>query len=223
MTTAWDGIIRYDKSTEKWQAITERDGLSNNETNDLLIDDDYIWVSAWGDASRYNKRTEKWEVLSGWRVLSGVTLGLFKGQDGVWFLYAWRDWGKAIATKYHNKTRSWTTLKIPRMKKGYFGKPTQVVENAHSVWFAVENQGLVRYNKASKDWTFFNEENGLADNYVIERSLVVDDDYVWVGTSDGLYRYNQKQEIWMTFTQSPLAQASRARKVYAVAADARYV
>ena len=221
VTTVWEGIKRYDKLADRWTTITEAHGLGNNETNDLLIEGDYVWVTGWGDASRYDRRTEEWEVFSSRRVLSGASLGLARGLDGVWLTYA--GWQDGIASKYHNKTDSWTTLKIPQMEGVDFDGTMQVVEAANTVWFTLEKQGLARYNKAAKGWTFFDEKNGLASNDLIEHSLVVDDNYAWVGTAGGLSRYDLKKEVWTTFTQSPLTRTLRESKVYAIAAEARYV
>ena len=39
----------------------------------------------------------------------------------------------------------------------------------------------------------------------------------------GLSRYDPKEEVWTTFTQSPLTRTLRESKVYAIAAEARYV
>ena len=223
VTTVWEGIKRYDKLTDQWGSITEADGLGNNEANDLLIDSDYIWVTGWGDASRYNRRTEEWEIFSSQRVLSGVNFGIYRGLDGVWLTYSgWNETG-AIASKYHNKTDSWTTLKLPQIEGVDFDRAKQVIETTDVVWFTADGQGLARYNKAAKDWTFFSEENGLASNDLIEHSLVVDDNYAWVGTAGGLSRYDLKKEVWTTFTRSPLTRTLRESKVYAIAAEGRYV
>ena len=221
VTTVWEGIKRYDKSTDTWTAITEAHGLGNNETNDLLIEGDYVWVTGWGDASRYNRRTEEWEIFSSQRVLSDVNFGLDRGLDGVWLTYS--GWSGALASKYHNKTDSWTTLNLPQTEGFDFGRTKQVVETSDTVWFAVDRQGLARYNKAAKDWVFFGEKNGLPSSKIIEHSLVVDDDYVWVGTAGGLSRYDLKKEVWTTFTRSPLTRTLREAKVYAIVAEGRYV
>ena len=186
VTTVWEGIKRYDKSTDTWTAITEAHGLGNNETNDLLIDGDYVWVTGWGDASRYNRWTEEWEIFSSQRVLSDVNFGLDRGIDGVWLTYSGWSGRGALASKYHNTTDSWTTLKLPQIEGVDFDRAMQVVETADAVWFTADEQGLARYNKAAKDWTFFSEENGLASNDLIEYSLVVDDNYAWVGTAGGI-------------------------------------
>ena len=223
VTTVWEGIKRYDKSTDTWTAITEAHGLGNNETNDLLIDGDYIWVTGWGDASRYDRQTGEWKIFSSQRVLSDVNFGLDRGLDGVWLTYSGWSGEGAIASKYHNTTDSWTTLKLPQMEGVEFDRTKQVVETADAVWFAADEQGLARYNKAAKDWTFFSEENGLASNDLIEYSLVVDDNYAWVGTAGGLSRYDLKKEVWTTFTRSPLTRTLRESKVYAIAAEGRYV
>ena len=223
VTTVWEGIKRYDKLTDQWSSITEAHGLGNNETNDLLIDSDYVWVTGWGDASRYNRWTEEWEIFSSKRVLSDVNFGIDKGLDGVWLTYSGWSGDGAVASKYHNTTDSWTTLKLPQIEGVDFDRARQVVETADAVWFTADAQGLARYNKAAKDWTFFSEENGLASNELIEYSLVVDDAYAWVGTAGGLSRYDLKKEVWTTFTRSPLTRTLRESKVYAIAAEARYV
>ena len=223
VTTVWEGLKRYDKLTDQWSSITEAHGLGNNETNDLLIEGDYIWVTGWGDASRYNRRTKAWEIFSSWRVLSGVNFGIDRGLDGVWLRYSGWSGEGAIASKYHNKTDSWTTLKLPQMEGVEFRRTMQVVETVDAVWFAADEQGLARYNKAAKDWTFFSEENGLASNDLIEYSLVVNENYAWVGTAGGLSRYDLQKEVWTTFTRSPLTRTLRESKVYAIAAEARYV
>ncbi len=223
VTTMWDGLKRYEKSTGTWTNVTEVHGLGDNEANDLLVDGEHVWVTGWGDASRYNRRTGEWNVFSRWRVLSGPNIYLSRGLDGVWLAYPWLSWGDAIASKYHNKSGSWTTLNVPEIERGYFGRTMQVVESIDSVWFAVEWLGLARYNKGSNDWTFFDEKNGLASGELHEHSIVVDENYVWVGTAGGLGRYDIEREVWTTFTQSPLTPIGRARKVYAIAAEARFV
>ena len=148
---------------------------------------------------------------------------LDRGLDGIWLTYSGWSGEGAIASKYHNKTDSWTTLKLPQIEGVDFDRAKQVVESTEAVWFTADRQGLARYNKAAKDWTFFSEENGLASNDLIEHSLVVDDNYAWVGTAGGLSRYDLKKEVWTTFTRSPLTRTLRESKVYAIAAEGRYV
>ena len=231
VSTAWEGIKRFDKLTEEWVTFAERDGLGHSETNDIFIDDDYVWITAWGDVSRYDRHTEEWESLSDDRVLSNITFGIHAGIDGFWMLYSWwRNWGEPVASKYHYSTQSWSELKTPRINRGrnhdyneWLGSPMQLIETPDNVWLAIEESGVARYNKAAKDWRFFTYETGLASNWLIEGSMVVDSDYVWVGTGDGLCQYDIKRDFWTTFTYAPMAEASSPRKVYAIAAEDRYL
>ncbi len=228
VSTAWEGIKRFDKSTETWETFSQRDGLGHGETNDILIDDDYVWITAWGDASRYNRRTGEWESLSEHRTTSRVTFGIQAGIDGFWMLYAWTNWGDPIASKYHYGTQSWSELKTPRISRnnGYnewFGAPRQLVETPEHIWLATQAAGVGRYNKATKTWRFLNFETGLANDWLTEDSMVVDDDCVWVGNDGGLSRYDKKTESWTTFVASRTSGAISPSKVYAVAADSRYV
>ena len=204
VSTAWEGIKRFDKSTERWETFSQRDGLGHGETNDILIDDNYVWITAWGDASRYNRRTGEWESLSEHRITSRVTFGIQPGIDGFWMLYAWTDWGDPIASKYHYSTQSWSELKTPRISRGkyyreWFGAARQLVETPENIWLATQATGIGRYNKATKDWRFLNYESGLANDQLAEDSIVVDDDYVWVGNDGGLSRFDKVAESWTTF------------------------
>ena len=230
VSTAWEGIKRFDKSTGEWQTFAERDGLGHSETNDIFIDDNYVWITAWGDVSRYNRRTEEWKSFSDDRVLSNVTFGIYAGIDGLWMLYRWLNWGEPVASKYHYSTQSWSKLKTPRINRGrntdynqWLGSPMQLIETPDNVWIATHGSGVARYNKASKDWRFFTDETGLASNWLIEDSMEVDDDYVWVGTEGGLSRYDKKKEFWTTFNRSPMAETPSPRKVYTIAAEDRYL
>ena len=146
-----------------------RDGLGHSETNDIFIDDDYVWITAWGDASRYNRCAEEWESISEHRTTSRVTFGIHPGIDGFWMLYDWLDWGDPIASKYHYSTRSWSELKTPRIgRRSNYREPVwaprQLIETSENIWLATEGAGIGRYNKASKDWRFLNYETGLASN-----------------------------------------------------------
>ena len=228
VSTAWEGIKRFDKSTETWETFSQRDGLGHGETNDILIDDNYVWITAWGDASRYNRRTEEWESLSEHRVTSRVTFGIQSGIDGFWMLHAWTDWGDPIASKYHYSTQSWSELKTPRISRGkyyreWFGAAMQLVETPENVWLATQSTGIGRYNKATKDWRFLNYETGLPHDQLAEDSMVVDDDYVWVGNNGGLSRYDKRTESWTTFIASRTSSAIGPGKVLAIAADSRYL
>ena len=179
-------------------------------------------MSAWGDVSRYDTRTDTWTIIDRRRVLSGVTMWMDKGQDGVWLMYSW---GSTIATKYHRPTDSWTTLSMHKTEENRWGEweLKQTVETDEDVWFATGWNGLLRYNKASKSWSVFDEKNGLASNRINDRSLLVNGDYVWVGTDRGLCRYDKRTETWLTFTQSQTARQFLERKVHAIAADGRYL
>jgi len=66
------------------------------------------------------------------------------------------------------------------------------------VWVGTAEEGLSRYNKATKKWDSFNLEAGLADNNI--RSITLDGKYVWIGTfSGGVCRFDLTTELWTTY------------------------
>lgn len=70
-----------------------------------------------------------------------------------------------------------------------------VTTNKHELWFATYGQGILMYNQTSGDWiTYSTQRNNLENDFFY--CLAVSDDYVWAGSSDGLYIYDRKRDFW---------------------------
>ena len=60
-----DGVARYapqeKKAFNRWKVYRKRDGLADNETTAIAVDDDYVWVGTrfWG-VSRFDKTLNRW-------------------------------------------------------------------------------------------------------------------------------------------------------------------
>ncbi|MDN3652955.1 EAL domain-containing protein [Thalassotalea ponticola] len=61
---------------------------------------------------------------------------------------------------------------------------TDVVESKHHLWFATWDSGVIGYHKESKQFSVYNEQNGLKNNFIAK--LLVVDDSVWVSTNKGI-------------------------------------
>ena len=213
------GLHRYNEFTGEWRDFTPRDGLAGRGAEWITADEDFIWVarSEWDrdsnrPLSRYNKKTKKWDTFSTSDVLASDTIRrIIATKDDVWILY--RPWNKKGVTRYDRRTGEWTTIKSGR-------GTLELATDDDYLWLAVPNNGLRRFHFASGTWTVFKDLTGLLHNHVDEYGLAVDDDYVWVGTLQGLSRYDKQKESWTPFTAMPTLSG---RTIRTVDTDERFV
>ncbi|MBL7795930.1 MAG: hypothetical protein JNJ90_05440 [Saprospiraceae bacterium] len=64
-----------------------------------------------------------------------------------------------------------------------------------NIWVATKGKGLAKYNRASNTFTWYDAENGLANNSTCRIEASNDDQVLWVSTHDGLSRLDVKTEI----------------------------
>ena len=72
---------------------------------------------------------------------------------------------------------------------------TGIAEEEGYLWVATYGQGIYRYSYADEKWINFSTKSGNLDNdlfYTIE----VSNNYVWAGTSEGLFIYTKKSNRW---------------------------
>lgn len=65
------------------------------------------------------------------------------------------------------------------------------------VWICTSGGGLLEYNYATGELNKYTTENGLPSNFV--NSIIISDGYVWIGTENGLCRFNPADKTTNTF------------------------
>lgn len=71
----------------------------------------------------------------------------------------------------------------------------EVTQNNHELWFATYGQGLLCYNQENSQWTSYSTaQNNLENDFFY--CIAVSEDFIWAGSSDGLYIYDRKREFW---------------------------
>lgn len=65
------------------------------------------------------------------------------------------------------------------------------------IWICTSGGGLLEYNYANGELNKYTTENGLPSNFV--NSIIISDDYVWIGTENGLCRFNPSDKTTNTF------------------------
>ena len=202
----WDNVVtRYDRRNKEWTTIT-----SGRGTLELAADDDYLWLAA------PNEGLRRFHFSSGtWTSFKNIK-GLLHNHVGEYALAVDKDyvWVGTIRglSRYDKHKESWTPLSpLPTLA----GRTVRTVDtDERFVWVGTDS-GLSRYDKNLGTWKNYKQTGGaeeiathnghwhrhrpksrgmLSDNAV--SSIIVDEQYVWVGTRDGANRFDKIALRW---------------------------
>ena len=203
----WDdaGVTRYDRRTKEWTTIR-----SGRGTLELAADDDYLWLAA------PNEGLRRFHFASGtWTTFKDIN-GLLHNHVGEYGLavdedYVWVGTLRGLS-RYDKRKESWTPLTaLPTL----VGRTVRTADaDERFVWIGTD-EGMSRYDQVLGTWKNYRQEGGseniethgghwhrhgrkkrdsLSDNVV--SSIVVDEQYVWVGTRDGVNRFDKIALQW---------------------------
>ena len=203
----WDdaGVTRYDRRTKEWTTIR-----SGRGTLELAADEDYLWLAAPNNGlRRFHFASGTW---ASFRDIKGLLhnhvgeYGLAVDEDSVWV-------GTLRGlSRYDKRKESWTPLKaLPTL----VGRTIRTVDTDERFVWVGTDKGMSRYDKVLGTWKNYRQEGGseniethgghwhehrrkkrdcLSDDVV--SSIVVDEQYVWVGTRDGANRFDKIALRW---------------------------
>ncbi len=202
----WDNAItRYDKLNKEWTTIT-----SGRGTLEMAADDDYLWLAAPNEGlRRFHFASGTWTVFKDVKGLLHnhvCEYGLAVDKD-----YVWVGTIRGLS-RYDKNSESWTPfIPLPTLS----GRTVRTVDtDKRYVWIGTDN-GMSRYDKDLGTWKNYRQTGGseeiathnghwhrhrpksrgmLSDNAV--SSIVVDEQYVWVGTRDGANRFDKIALRW---------------------------
>ena len=202
----WDNVVtRYDRHNKEWTTIT-----SGRGTLELAADDDYLWLAA------PNEGLRRFHFSSGtWTTFKDVK-GLLHNHVGEYGLavdenYVWVGTIRGLS-RYDKQRESWTPYSpLPTLS----GRTVRTVDTDERFVWVGTDRGLSRYDKDLGTWKNYKQTGGseeiathnghwhrhrpksrgmLSDNAV--SSIVVDEQYVWVGTRDGANRFDKIALRW---------------------------
>lgn len=205
MASYYTGINRFDKNTGKFKryhCINPTTGLENLVVFHIYEDRNKdLWVSAlrkgsfMGALYRYNRKLDKFELFD----------------DTLSDIYAFTEdrnnvmWGGNLTH----------LVKIDRIHKKhefyYIGNTVKTIyEDAqHNFWIGTEGGGFLLFDRAQKRIvTRYTTDSGLCNNAVFN---IIDDGKgsLWMGTYNGLARFNLKEKTFKNYYQSDGLQTSQ--------------
>lgn len=192
------GMLRYDKTLDKWNQYTVEDGLVSNDVSIIVESAKSIWASAREDVavSRYHKDSEKWETID-IPLVPGYPGSMdwlnYMEADGsdVWFGF----WSRFCGVRRYNEDED----------KWYFYTRKEGLTKTGAEWISVDKDriwvahgwrgGLSYFDKVDGTWT------SLPSSQISDpRKTVISDKSVWVITEsyqeNSVTRYDKTNEEW---------------------------
>ena len=199
------GVTRYDRRNKEWTTIR-----SGRGTLELAADEDYLWLAA------PNNGLRRFHFASGtWAAFRDIK-GLLHNHVGEYGLavdedYVWVGTLRGLS-RYDKRKESWTPLTALQT---LVGRTVRTVDTDERFVWVGTDKGMSRYDKSLGTWKHYRQEGGsenieshgghwhqhrrkkkdtLSDDVV--SSIVVDEQYVWVGTRDGANRFDKLALRW---------------------------
>ncbi len=71
---------------------------------------------------------------------------------------------------------------------------TDISGDGSNIWFATNGSGLYKYSLMQDEWENFNSSNGMQNDFIY--CVTSNDRYVWAGSIDGLFIFDQRTKRW---------------------------
>ena len=196
---AINGIAKFNFDTGEYTEGVQTQILSDNCVFDILVSGKYVWIATRKGIDRCNKRNLTWDHfrkengLPKGAVLSLVPYGnrILAGVNKCGILSFDHTFEKPVPSKFANE-QGGEELLLP------------LLVDKNIIWFKPYTRqdeffGLKGYNFSTGKWVFFSTESGLLNN--IFHSIAADDEFVWIGTIDGVNRYEKNFPKMETFLE----------------------
>ncbi len=196
------GLIQYnpsDGSSHHFMPVPGRNSISYYNVHGLCFDGDDLWIGTYtGGLNIYDTKR---------KLFKNYSVNSYGGLDNLSFFSIFRDrqgnmWIGTMGgidlfdreeESFKNiKSTGGTVIDIHQDKDG-------------NLWFATATSGVLCYNPYKREWKeFVPNILGTSQGDKSFNTIYIDDDNtIWAGTSNGLYRYNTQKDVFDPVTIRP--------------------
>jgi ligand-binding sensor domain-containing protein len=168
--------------------------LVYNDIWSIAVQGDEVWIGTRIGASQYHDRRDLWRTFTTANGLADneVSAVAVDGEN-VYFAH------NAGVSVYHTGQDAWETHSNSEGGSLASSRITSAVVGADAVWFGTFDAGVMRLDKATREWTRLSVADGLPHDNVL--SLAVDGALLWIGTERGLARHDTGTGSFVAFTR----------------------
>jgi len=195
-----------------FQHFTTQEGLSSEMVYAIAVQGDEVWLGTYGGGVTLWNRAKKTSLVFTTKGEpkekdDGVAIKwknhpayndvwvILPDQDRIWFgTYFYGFGGGGISYYKAGRKNPWRPFNT---NQGRAKKVVSLAANQDRLFVGSE-RGLSVLDKKTEKWmTFFSAKEGLAGNFV--NSLLLDGDFLWIGTNAGINRMNLKDYSLKSF------------------------
>lgn len=193
--TGGQGALKYNRTTEMWQAFANPDNLQAKSVYDLSVRGHEVWFATETGVARYDydeDRWHHWNADNGYIYYSAKTLAIGAGE-------IWASSRPGIAT-YDAAADTWK----PQALMGLDNAPswnamTDCMRDGDRLLFATGGAGVTSYEPDKGRWTDAYSgggygQSGPSDALVM--ALEVEEDTLWFGTGRGVSELDKATGEW---------------------------
>jgi len=181
-------VAIYNKEDGYWREIGEVQGLPHGKVISMAEDSVAIWVGTTQGLCKISMISKRAEFSEIQKILGFQSINELKIVEGD--LWIATDYYLLIYNQKKNKLINFkdfgNTLKIDK-RKDIFNNFTALYKYNDEIYIATEN-GILCYNFKSKEWNVAVEPSAYAGSNV--NSLIIDQNYCFIGTDQGLWQIN---------------------------------
>ena len=179
--TSNKGILRYDQTADKWSAIDQQRGLTDNRVLDLETD---AWGSVWLTTADHilskfiDKDYELYNVYNG--LASDEIHALHSNDNRILFSAGTKGVFEYAENQFSSVSNSEAIINT---------KCTSIHADSNDIWIGTNGKGLVKINE--NEYTVFRKESGLPSDWITQLSSDTMGN-LWIGSpSNGLARLSK--------------------------------
>lgn len=197
-----NGLSKYDKDTKEITEYNEKDGLICTDIRTLIIDKDGIlWIGTRDGLfsfDRKNKIINHSDTLKSKGIKELKFMDIHEDSDGIIWMSPGIENGivsfdkKTNEVKYYNEFNKRNNVNVNYCNINVINSDDQ-----DNIWIGTTS-GLIKFNKNTKKYTIYTEEDGLSNNFIYG-ILIEEDNYIWVSTNYGISKFDIKEEKFINF------------------------
>ena len=190
------GVNIIDRKSEIIDYITTDDGLMSNSINSIVGYDDYLWIGTSNGLNKINKNNHKIENYNSNKILSSVKIK-YLYLDSEKYLWIGTPKGIYILNTYTDEVMDISYI-LSKNKVDDTYIETIYEDREGNYWIGTFLEGyLLKIDTKNKSVKVYEDEI----NSKSVRTIAEDDKYLWIGSSDGLFRLEKDTDKILTYTE----------------------
>ena len=194
------GLVRYNKSEGTWKTYSIFDGLPGNFVLSLIVKADTLFIGTNEGMALFSPGSKEIVSTNAFNSISVNAFGIYEND-----LLIGTDRGVFL-----KKNGSYENISDP---DGDFNfGVTSIFVDDDALWFGTKRKGIDVYYPDSAKWEEYLFPTPLPGEWVL--TISGDKNYVWIGTNNGVTRYNKETKVWKTFNETDGLIDNEVRTLY---------